>query len=154
MKKLMVLGVLFLVGCTEHKQATVTAKDGINGKDGQSIIGAQGLQGSKGDKGDKGDTGVQGQKGDSAESVSSTTGPSGANGKNAVIKQYSATIAQCANGGIVLDTFTDMNSNNTYEANVDVNYQRTVLCNQISTCEDKKESDDKKDDKLEDKKDN
>jgi hypothetical protein len=177
MKTVMVLSVMFLVACTDNKQATVTAKDGINGKDGQSIVGERGAQGlagtscsteqlSNGVKIKCGETesillnGAAGAAGSPGQSIVGPMGQPGASGKNAVIKQYSATTAQCANGGIVLDTFTDMNSNNTYESNVDTNYQRTVLCNQVSSCEDKKESDnehedeDKKDDKSEDEKEN
>lgn len=148
MIKLLIVA-LFLVGCTENKSANVTAKDGVNGKDGQSIVGPKGDAGAKGDKGD---TGAKGATGAAGVSVA---GPAGSNGKNAVIKQYTATAAQCVNGGIILDTFTDINSNNTYESDIDTNYQRSVLCNQESKCEDKveghKSDDDKNDDKDEDK---
>jgi hypothetical protein len=174
MKYLLIALFIGLTACTETKTATVVGK---NGADGQNIVGERGAQGlagtscsteqlSNGVKIKCGETesillnGSSGSSGSSGQSIVGPAGQPGASGKNAVIKQYSATTAQCANGGIVLDTFTDMNSNNTYESNVDTNYQRTVLCNQISSCEDKKESnnehenEDNKDDKSEDEKDN
>lgn len=130
MKKFLVL-IMLLASCTSNKEATVTAKDGVDGKDGASIIGPKGergesgssIVGPKGDKGDRGEIGATGV---------GTQGPAGAAGKNSVIKTYTATLTQCPNGGLVIDTFTDMNGNNTYDLG-DTNYQRSLLCNSVVT---------------------
>jgi hypothetical protein len=113
MKYILTLTMLCLLSCKETETATVTA---TNGKDGQSIIGP---------------VGPAGRDGQSIVGPVGPAGMSGANGKNAVIKQYAASVAQCPYGGLVIDTFTDVNSNNTYEAGTDTNYQRTVLCTQV-----------------------
>ncbi len=148
MKKLLVL-VLLLASCTSNKEAAVAAKDGIDGKDGtnascsttQTPTGAKitcsdgttsnltngaSIVGSKGDKGDRGEVGATGV------GTQGPVGAAGQNGKNSVIKSYTATLAQCANGGLVIDTFTDVNGNNTYDAG-DTNYQRSLLCNAVVT---------------------
>jgi Collagen triple helix repeat (20 copies) len=158
--KYVLIASLMFVGCMKDKQqAFVSAKDGANGtscstqqtstgskvvctdgtssevnngRDGQTgATGAVGATGSVGARGATGLTGPQGLQGVSGQSVVGPAGPSGASGKNAVVKQYTATTVQCASGGVVIDSFTDMNGNNTYEAGIDTNYQRSVLCNAI-----------------------
>lgn len=136
MKKIFLVFLLALSGCLDSdKSATVTAKDGVNGLAGSSCSTTQNSSGAtvscsdgttaelkngvslKGDRGEVGATGV---------------GLQGAAGKNSLIKTYTATIAQCANGGLVIDTFTDVNGNNNYDAG-DTNYQRSLLCNAVVT---------------------
>jgi hypothetical protein len=148
MRKLLILGLL-LVACSSNKDATATAKDGSNGSDGknascsttQTATGAKiscsdgttsvltnginglNIAGPRGDRGEVGEAGVGTQ---------GPAGISGQNGKNSLIKVYVATPAQCANGGLVIDTFTDVNGNNTYDTG-DTNYQRSLLCNAVVT---------------------
>jgi hypothetical protein len=148
MKKLLI-AILLLTACSSNKDATVTAKDGLNGSDGknancsttQTAAGAKivcsdgttsvltnGINGlsTVGPKGDKGEVGAAGV------GTQGPAGISGSNGKNSLIKAYTATHTQCANGGLVIDTFTDVNGNNTYDAG-DTNYQRSLLCNAVVT---------------------
>ena len=137
-----------------HKTAFVSAKDGINGKsctvskvnsattiscedgskavvyDGsQGAAGPQGLQGIQGPKGDTGSQGIQGLPGASGKNGSN--GLNGADGKSSLIKMYSATTAQCANGGILIVSFLDVDNNGQYTSNIDTNYQQSLLCNQV-----------------------
>lgn len=150
-KMLLVISALLLTCCTNDKSASVEAKDGkdavcsttqtptgskVTCSDGtvselKNVKGDKGnpglsVKGDKGDRGDKGDVGAS-VKGDKGEPGQSVTGPTGSAGKNAVVKVYTATVAQCPNSGLVIDTFTDTNSNNTYDAG-DTNYQRSLLC--------------------------
>lgn len=161
MKYLLIAGLVLTGCMKDKQQADVTAKDGANGTscttqqtntgskvvctdgtssnitngaNGQSVVGPKGDTGAAGAMGTTGLTGsqgIQGQAGVAGQSIVGPQGLSGANGKNAVVKQYAATVAQCPSGGLVVDSFTDMNSNNTYDAGVDTNYQRSVLCNAI-----------------------
>ena len=154
-----------------HKTAFVSAKDGVNGKsctvskvnsattisceDGSKAVvydgsqGAAGPQGLQGIQGPKGDTGSQGLPGISGKN--GNNGLNGADGKNSLIKMYSATAAQCANGGILIVSFLDVDNNGQYTSNIDTNYQQSLLCNQVvikykdsSNCdkEEEKENDD------------
>jgi len=129
---------------------------GLSGcNDGYSEVKTvQGKQGLKGDKGDKGDTGLTGATGpvgprglngmNGYNGATGSVGPkgdTGPHGANAVIKQYLAPSSLCPNGGVVIDSFTDINNNGTYEAGIDLNFQRSVLCMMLKSSDDKEHSD-------------
>jgi hypothetical protein len=173
MKTLVLLTVILaaFTSCdgNNHKTAFVSAKDGVNGKsctvskvnsattisceDGSKALvydgsqGAAGPQGLQGIQGPKGDTGSQGLPG--APGKNGSNGLNGADGKSSLIKMYSATTAQCANGGILIVSFLDVDNNGQYTSNIDTSYQQSLLCNQV-VVKYKDNSDDKDCDKEDD----
>jgi hypothetical protein len=150
---------------SNHKTAFVSAKNGVDGKsctvskvgsattisceNGSKAVVYDGSQGSTGLQGPKGDTGSQGPQGAAGlpgiaglPGKNGLNGSNGADGKNSLVKMYQATTAQCANGGIMIVTFLDVDGNNQYTANIDTNYQQSLLCNQVGI---KSKEDDKED---------
>jgi hypothetical protein len=104
----------------EQGVAGLNGSNGVNGTNG--LKGEQGIAGAKGDKGDKGDTGY------------------GQRGAPAIINQSIATKSLCPYGGMVIESFTDINGNGVYD-NKDANHQVFTLCNQLVN-QDSKENQD------------
>lgn len=164
MKNIMIVlaSLVFLAGCAKETEtvkvegkAGATGQTGTKGDTGNAgVAGLTGSQGFKGDKGETGSVGAQGSKGDKGltgatglQGQVGSAGAAGNNGANAVIKQYAATKDICPNGGLIIDTFTDINGSNTYESDIDTNYQRTKLCSIVVKSDDNcnKDKDDNSD---------
>jgi hypothetical protein len=136
--------------------ATIRCDDGSSAviKDGQSVIGSDGKT-IVGPKGDKGDAGLPGKScsveqtragaiircgdGTTATVSNGAPGPSvqglpGRNGANSILQQFQATKEQCANGGVLIVSFLDINADGRYNSGTDQNLQQTLLCNQVLEC--------------------
>jgi hypothetical protein len=61
--------------------------------------------------------------------VNGLNGSNGTNGANTVSKTSSAGAGDCANGGIIVETWTDSNNNGLYDLGTDTSYNRGVVCN-------------------------
>jgi hypothetical protein len=113
-------------------------KNGIDGKDGQSVVGPQGVQGVAGqsvvgERGLQGIQGVAGRDGIDGQSVTGAAGQNGINGQDGlsvgILTTTEAIGSNCTTGGQKVQAFRDDNANGAYDAGEVLLGTASYVCN-------------------------